>query len=72
LFGTVAGGWQMARAALVAQAQLAQGQGDAAFLKAKLLTSRFYADHVMTTCAGLAETIVNGASAALAFEDEQF
>ncbi|HEX5804815.1 MAG TPA: acyl-CoA dehydrogenase [Macromonas sp.] len=72
LFGTVAGGWQMARAALVAQNQLAQGQGDAAFLKAKLLTARFYADHVMTTCAGLAQTIVHGASAALAFDDEQF
>ena len=72
LFGIVAGGWQMARAALVARDRLAQGKGDAAFLRAKLLTARFYADHVLAQAPGLAETVVGGAVAVLAYEDDQF
>jgi alkylation response protein AidB-like acyl-CoA dehydrogenase len=72
LFGIVAGGWQMARAALVARERLAQGTGDAAFLRAKLLTARFYADHVLAQAPGLAETVVSGAAAVLAYEDDQF
>jgi len=72
LFGIVAGGWQMARAALVARERLAQGSGDAAFLRAKLLTARFYADHVLAQAPGLAETVVGGAAAVLAYEDDQF
>ena len=41
LMGIVAGGWQMARAALAADMQ----GGDQEFLKAKKATARFYADH---------------------------
>jgi len=72
LFGIVAGGWQMARAALVARERLVQGTGDAAFLRAKLLSARFYADHVLAQAPGLAETVVGGAAAVLAYEDDQF
>ena len=36
LFGTVAGGWQMARAALAAHRRLAEGTGEAGFYRAKL------------------------------------
>jgi hypothetical protein len=72
LFGIVAGGWQMARAALAAHERLAQGSGDAAFLRAKVLTARFYADHVLVQAPGLAEAAVNGAGAVLAIADDQF
>jgi 3-(methylthio)propanoyl-CoA dehydrogenase len=72
LFGTVAGGWQMARAALAATQRLAEGDGDACFHRAKQLTARFYADHVMTRAAGLARTIVAGASSVLSVDDERF
>lgn len=72
LFGIVTGGWQMARAALVAKRQLAAGEGDTPFLQSKLLTARFYADHVMSAASGLAYTVLNGADAALAMADEQF
>jgi hypothetical protein len=72
LLGIVAGGWQMARAALVARERLGHGTGDAAFLRAKLLTARFYADHVMAQAPGLAETVVGGAAAVLAYPDDQF
>ncbi|HJU26031.1 MAG TPA: acyl-CoA dehydrogenase [Rhodanobacteraceae bacterium] len=41
LFGVVAGGWQMARAALAARRRLQSNDGDAGFLTAKVLTARF-------------------------------
>jgi acyl-CoA dehydrogenase len=71
LFGTVAGGWQLARAALAAHRHLATGDGDAAFYQAKLHTARFYADHVLVKAAALARTVVSGADAVLAIPDEQ-
>jgi acyl-CoA dehydrogenase len=71
LFGTVAGGWQTARAALVAHRRIAAGEGESGFLRAKLGTARFYADHVLVRAAGLARTVVTGAEGALALEDDQ-
>jgi alkylation response protein AidB-like acyl-CoA dehydrogenase len=71
LFGTVAGGWQLARAALAAHRKLAAGGDDAAFYRAKLQTARFYADHVLVKAQALARTVTSGADAALAIEDEQ-
>jgi hypothetical protein len=70
LFGTVAGGWQMARAALAARRGLAD-PAEAAFCRAKIATARFYADHVLVRAAGLSRTVVTGADAVLAIEDEQ-
>jgi acyl-CoA dehydrogenase len=72
LFGTVAGGWQSARAALAAHRKLAQGGADASFYQAKIGTARFYADHVLVKAQGLARTVVSGADGALALSDEQF
>ena len=69
LFGTVAGGWQMARAALAAQRLLAAGPDDG-FLRAKVKTARFYADQVLVRAPGLARTVVAGAEAALVVEEE--
>jgi acyl-CoA dehydrogenase len=71
LFGTVAGGWQMARAALAAHRHLAAGSGEAAFLRAKVATARFYAEHVLVSAAGLARTVACGADAVLAVEDDE-
>ena len=47
LAGTALGGWLLARGALVAQARLASRDGDPAFLEAKLITARFYAEVVL-------------------------
>jgi hypothetical protein len=69
LFGIVAGGWQLLRAASISQRRLAapgQDGADAAFHEAKIGTARFYADHVLSQAPGLAHSIVNGAAAALA------
>ncbi|WP_280156372.1 acyl-CoA dehydrogenase [Piscinibacter sp. XHJ-5] len=72
LLGIVAGGWQMARAALVSHRRLRERVGDAAFFRAKLETASFYADHVLARAPGLAHTVVHGADSALAIEDDQF
>jgi acyl-CoA dehydrogenase len=72
LMGVVAGGWQMARAALAAERRLAAGEGDASFLRAKLATARFYAEHVLAQAPALARTATSGAAAVMALEDEQF
>jgi len=72
LLGIVAGGWQMARAALVSARRLAEGSGDASFYKTKITTARFYADHVLSQAPGLAYTVVNGAAGALDLAEDQF
>ena len=61
LAGNLMAGWQLARALLVAQGLLAQGQ-DAAFMQAKITTARFYADHLLTKAPGLRDSIVEGAA----------
>jgi alkylation response protein AidB-like acyl-CoA dehydrogenase len=72
LCGVVFGGWQMGRAALAAQRRLAKGEGDAAFLKAKIATARFFADHQLAHAAALRDVVVEGAAGVLALADEQF
>ena len=72
LLGVVAGGWQMTRAALVARQKLANGGADEDFLQAKIVTARFYADHVLSQAAGLSYAVVHGAEGALALREEQF
>jgi alkylation response protein AidB-like acyl-CoA dehydrogenase len=47
LAGTALGGWLLARGALVAQTRMAGRDGDPAFLEAKLITARFYAEVVL-------------------------
>jgi 3-(methylthio)propanoyl-CoA dehydrogenase len=47
LAGTALGGWLLAKSALVAQGKLAARDGDPAFLEAKLITARFYAEVIL-------------------------
>jgi alkylation response protein AidB-like acyl-CoA dehydrogenase len=71
LAGTVVAGWNMARAALAAQAKIAAGDADP-FYPAKVATARFYADHILTLAPALRNSIVGGAEGALALSEEQF
>ncbi|MBB3210838.1 butyryl-CoA dehydrogenase [Herbaspirillum sp. Sphag1AN] len=72
LSGVVLGGWQMARAALVAAGKLQAGDGDASFYKAKIVTARFYADHILTQAVSLQAAIVEGSAGVLALTEDQF
>ena len=75
LAGTVIGGWNMARAALVAQAKISSGlevEKRDPFYAAKITTARFYADHILTRAGGLRDAIVGGAEGVLALAEEAF
>ncbi|NCP39104.1 MAG: acyl-CoA dehydrogenase, partial [Rhodoferax sp.] len=71
LSGNLMAGWQMARALLVAQEQVAKGV-DVAFMQAKITTARFYADHILTKVPGLRDSIVDGAAAVTALPLDAF
>ncbi len=71
LAGNVVAGWQLARALLVAQDMAANGD-DAAFAQAKIVTARFYADHILTKAPGLRDSIVEGANAVTALALDAF
>jgi hypothetical protein len=71
LAGNLMAGWQMARALLVAQAEAARGE-DAAFMQAKIVTARFYADHLLARAPGLRDSIVDGADCVTALALESF
>ena len=72
LGGNLMAGWQMARALLAAERALAAGEGDAAFLGAKVATARFYAEHLLSKAPGLRDAIVEGAESVTAMPLEAF
>ena len=72
LAGIVFGGWQMARAALVAERKLNAKEGDAGFYQAKLGTARFFADHYLSQAGAYRSAIVEGSAGVMALAVEQF
>ena len=72
LWGIVAGGWQMGRAAMVAVDKLARGEGDAAFMRAKIATARFYAENLLPLAEAHAQSAIGGSQATLALGADQF
>ena len=71
LAGNVVAGWQLARSLLAAQAQLELGV-DADFMRAKIITARFYADHLLTKAPGMRDSILDGADSVMALPLEDF
>ncbi len=70
LFGIVAGGWQSARAAVIAAQYLAAGDNkEPGFYRAKIATARFYADHILSQAAGLAHAAMHGSGDVLSIDD---
>jgi len=72
LWGTVAGGWQMARAAHISKLRLDAGAEDFDFYRAKIGTARFFAEHILPQAQAYKAAIVNGSTSVLALEDAQF
>ena len=71
LAGNLVAGWQMARALLIAERRLAAGE-DVEFMRAKIATARFYADHVLSRAPGLRDSIVTGSAALAAMPLEAY
>jgi alkylation response protein AidB-like acyl-CoA dehydrogenase len=60
MFGTVTGGWLLARQALGARAELDAGSEDKAYLSAKVTTARYYAEQHLPQAAGLVPMVQAG------------
>nr|WP_315480059.1 acyl-CoA dehydrogenase [uncultured Rhodoferax sp.] len=71
LAGNLMAGWQLARALLVAEKQIAAGT-DVPFMQAKITTARFYADHLLSKAGGLRDSIVDGADSVTALALDAF
>ncbi len=71
LAGNLMAGWQLARALLVAQVELARGE-DAAFMQSKIAVARFYAEHMLSKAGGTRDSIVAGAGSVTALALEAF
>ena len=72
LCGVVCGGWQMARAASIAQRELDANRGDRAFYEAKITTARFYADQDLTRARGLADATIHAGASTMALAEDDF
>jgi alkylation response protein AidB-like acyl-CoA dehydrogenase len=72
LWGVVAGGWQMARAAQIAAERIAAGDPEAEFYRAKLATAKFYATHVLSQSTWFARQIKDGSADVMALSEPQF
>ncbi len=71
LIGTVIGGWQLARGALVALERIAAGV-DRSFHETQVVMARYYAEHVLPRCAVHGAGIRAGSSTLMALAAEQF
>ncbi|HMT93874.1 MAG TPA: acyl-CoA dehydrogenase [Thiolinea sp.] len=72
LFGYLSGGWLMAKEAAVAQAQLAAGEGDAQFLKNKLITAQFYAEHLLPRTQAHLAAMLAGSETIMGLAEDAF
>ncbi|MDH5276045.1 MAG: acyl-CoA dehydrogenase [Gammaproteobacteria bacterium] len=74
LMGTVTGGWQLARGALIAHQRLAAGSTgpEAEFYKAKIITARFYAEQFQPLATAHLRALQSGPDSLLALSDDQF
>lgn len=68
-FGTIAGGWQLARAALIAKDKMAE---DPSFYGTKIVTARFFAEQIMPRAQGFLVAAAAGSDTIMALEDSQF
>jgi len=72
LMGTVAGGWQMARAAVTAADYLNANGADKEFYEAKIITARFYAEQVLPMAGAYRRIVESGSESTMALSEDQF
>jgi 3-(methylthio)propanoyl-CoA dehydrogenase len=76
LAGNLMAGWQLARSLIVAQDLLSDGGDtsgeDPQFLRSKIATARFYADHILGKAPGVRDAIIEGADSVTALPLDAF
>ncbi|MGI4776737.1 MAG: acyl-CoA dehydrogenase [Janthinobacterium lividum] len=71
LAGNLMAGWQLARSLLIAET-LAEAGTEIAFMRAKIATARFYAEHILNKAPAVRDSIVDGADSVTAMALEAF
>ena len=71
LLGVVLGGYQMARAAIIARQRLDAGSGEDSFYDAKLKTAWHYSEHVLTQASGWAARVTRGSQTVMSLTHDQ-
>jgi len=70
MFGTVAGGYMLARSALAAHRALDESGDNTGFYRNKIVTARFFAEQVLPQAAALLGPVTRGAGTLYAIEPE--
>ena len=70
MFGLTVGGWLLAKQASAAARRRAAGEGDPAFLNAKIVTARFFAEQFLPQAAALLGPVTRGAETLFAIPEE--
>jgi len=71
LAGNLVSGWQLGRALVAAERELAAGN-DPSFMQAKIATARFYAEHILSRVPGLRTAILDGGDSVMQLDLEAF
>jgi len=72
LFGIVAGGSMLARAALHCATKIEAGTGDPGRLNDKVTIARFYAEQILPQTTGLATTVATGGKTIMTLAEDRF
>jgi alkylation response protein AidB-like acyl-CoA dehydrogenase len=72
LWGVIAGGWQMARAAQISAKKIAANDPESEFYKAKLATAKFYTTHVLSQSVYYKKQIMEGSADVMTVTEDQF
>lgn len=72
LVGTVCGGWQLLKSALIAVQKLSGEGEDVDFLQAKKVTACFYGEHILPRTGGYLKSVLAGSTSIMGLKEEQF
>jgi hypothetical protein len=72
LMGNVTGGYYLLKSAVLAQKDMGEKLGDTNFLASKILTARFYAEHVLPLSSGLSTVVKEGWPVSLSAQEYLF
>ena len=70
--GTVAGTWVMAKSALAAKARLDSDRGNRSFNETKIITARFFCEHISPMVFAYEQRILSGHGSVMQLTEDQF
>lgn len=71
-FGFLCGAWLLAKSAVKAKALMDAGDSDTEFLQGKVVTARFFCEHLLPRAAAFASALQAGSESTMALNTDQF